>query len=182
MVYYIIGIVIALLILTIILVYNKLIRNRNRMEEAWSIVDVYLKKRSDLVPNLVEIVKGYSAHERQLLEEVTRYRTDALRAGDTQAKVASENGLTQALDKLYIIVEKYPDLKANQNYLKLQQQLSEIENDLEKSRRYYNGTVRENNIYQESFPSNIIANLFGFTKGVFFAADAAAKEVPTIAL
>ena len=148
------------------------------MQEAWSGIDVFLKKRHDLVPLLVETVKGYAAYEKTTLEDITRYRTEAIQAKDPEVLVASENRLGNALTNLFVVVERYPDLKANVNFLRLQQQLADLEHDLESSRRYYNGTVRINNIYVEKFPSNIIAGLFNFYKGVFFAANASEKELP----
>jgi LemA protein len=152
------------------------------MQEAWSAIDVFLKKRHDLVPNLVETVKAYSAHEKATFEEITRYRSEAMQAKNTESQVVSENQLGKSLANLLVVVEKYPDLKANVNFLKLQQQLTDLEHDLEASRRYYNGTVRINNTYIESFPLNIIAGMFIFKKGVFFAADSSEKEVPQIPL
>jgi len=177
------GIILGVLIVLIIVIasiYNKLVKNRNLMQEAWSGIDVFLKKRHDLVPALVETVKGYAAHEKTTLEDITRYRSEAMRAKDTEAQVASENRLANALSNLFVVVEKYPDLKANVNFLRLQQQLADLEHDLESSRRYYNGTVRINNIYVESFPSNLIAGWFKFGKGVFFAVDTSEKEVPQV--
>jgi LemA protein len=173
----IIGVSIALIIAIVIMGYNKLVKNKNLMQEAWSVIDVFLKKRHDLAPNLVETVKAYAAHEKATLEEITRYRSDAMQAKNTETMVSCENHLGKALSNLLVVVEKYPDLKANANFLRLQKQLVDIEHDLEASRRYYNGTVRINNIYIEKFPSNIIAGIFKFRKGVFFAADASEKEV-----
>ena len=174
--------IIVILIIAITCIYNKLVRNRNLMQEAWSGIDVFLKKRHDLVPTLVETVKGYAAHEKTTLEDITRCRSEAMQAKNTEAQVASEHRLGNALSNLFVVVEKYPDLKANDNFLRLQQQLADLEHDLEASRRYYNGTVRINNIYVESFPSNIVAGLFNFGKGVFFAADSSEKEVPQVSL
>jgi LemA protein len=174
--------ILAILIIAIVSIYNKLVKYRNMMQEAWSGIDVFLKKRHDLVPTLVETVKAYAAHEKTTLEDITRYRSDAMQAKNTEAQVTSENRLANALSNLFVVVEKYPDLKANVNFLRLQQQLADLEHDLESSRRYYNGTVRINNIYVESFPSNIIAVLFNFRKGVFFSADSSEKEVPQVSL
>lgn len=181
-----IGIIILAIVLikTIILIviYNKLVTNSNHMREAWSGIDVFLKKRSDLVPSLVETVKGYASHERNTMEEITRCRSQVMEAGDINARVQSENKLAKALSNLFIIAESYPDLKANNNFLTLQKQLVEIENDLEYARRYYNGTVRENNIYIERFPSNIVAWIFKFRQGVFFTAKSSERENPEITL
>jgi LemA protein len=170
------GIVIALIIAGIA-VYNKLVKNRNLMQEAWSGIDVFLKKRHDLAPNLVEAVKGYAAYEKSTLDDIIRLRSEAMQAKNTEAQIASENLLGKALSNLLLVVEKYPDLKANAGFLRLQQQLADLEHDLESSRRYYNGTVRINNIAIESFPSNMIAGMFNFQKGVFFAADSSEKEI-----
>jgi LemA protein len=177
------GIILGILIVLIIVVaiaYNKLVKNKNRMQEAWSVIDVFLKKRHDLVPNLLETVKGYAAYEKKTLEDITRYRSEAMQAKNPENQVASENHLGKALSNLFVVVEKYPELKANTHFLRLQQQLTDLEHDLEASRRYYNGTVRINNIYVEKFPSNLIAKMFNFGKGVFFAADSSEKEVPKI--
>lgn len=163
-------ILILLIIVYIVWVYNRLVRNRNKMSEAWSIIDVFLKQRYELVPTLVEVVKQYSVYENQVLEELTRLRTEAMEANEIRTQIGQESQLGNALDQLVITAENYPQLKANGNYLALQQQLAEIENDLEKSRRYYNGCVRETNVYIECFPSNIIARGLGFKKGVFFGA------------
>ena len=174
--------ILVILIIAAIIIYNQLVKYKNLMQEAWSGIDVFLKKRHDLVPNLVEIVKGYSAHEKTTLEDITRYRSEAMQAKDTGAQVVSENLLGKALTNLFVTVENYPTLKANVNFLRLQQQLTDLEHDLEASRRYYNGTVRINNTYVEKFPSNIIAGIFNFRKGVFFAVDSSEKEVPQVIL
>lgn len=150
------------------------------MREAWSIIDVFLKKRYELVPMLVNTVKGYAMHEQRLLDEVTRLRTEAMTASQTKDKINSENKFGEVADRLFLNIENYPELKANNNFLKLQHQLSDLENDLEKARRYYNGTVRENNIYQQSFPSNLIASLFKFSKGVFFSTNEGERNVTGI--
>ena len=172
-------IVIALLI-WVVYAYNRLVKNRNRMQEAWSIIDVFLKKRYEIIPLLVNTVKGYAIHEQRLLEEVTRLRVEAMNASGTQDKVISENQLGKAADRLFLNIENYPELKADKHFLMLQHQLSDLENDLEKARRYYNGTVRENNIYQESVPSNLIASLFRFSKGVFFTTNEKEKDVTQV--
>ena len=174
--------VLFVLIIAAIAVYNKMVKNRNLMQEAWSGIDVFLKKRHDLVPNLVEVVKAYAAYEKTVLEDITRCRSEAMQAKDTEAQVTSENSFGKALSRLFAVVENYPDLKANTNFLRLQQQLTDLENDLEAARRYYNGTVRINNTYVESFPLNLIAGMFKFRKGVFFAADSSEKEVPRVSV
>lgn len=149
-------------------VYNKLVRLRNLVKEAWSGIDVMLKKRHDLIPNLVETVKGYASHERETLESVMVARSRALNANTVQDKEDAEKKLGGALMNLFALAEQYPNLKANSNFLQLQSQLDAMEGDIEKSRRYYNGTVRELNTTIESFPSNIVANMFGFEKSTFF--------------
>jgi len=150
------------------------------MKEAWSGIDVYLKKRHDLVPNLVATVKGYAAHEKQTFEDITSYRSKAMQSTNSGERIAMENGLGKALGNLMVVAESYPDLKANVNFLELQKQLSEIEEELSLSRRYYNGTVREINICIESFPSNIIAGMFRFEKGSFFEIDQTEKITPNV--
>lgn len=172
---------IVLLLLYGVSVYNKLVRLRVLVEEAWSGINVQLKKRHDLIPNLVETVKGYATHERETFDSVTKARASAMQATDVKSQEAAENNLNNALIKLLAVAEQYPELKANQNFLQLQDQLSVIESDIEKSRRYYNGTVREKNIVIDTFPSNIIANMFQFTKSLFFELEnEAEREVPQI--
>jgi LemA protein len=177
----ILGIVLVMVIWMII-IYNKFITFKNLMKEAWSGIDVFLKKRHDLVPNLVEAVKGYAAHEKQTFDEVTRIRAEAMQAKEQEVRMESEASLGKALGRLMVVAEGYPDLKANVNFLQLQQQLSELEEDLALSRRYYNGTVRENNIYVERFPSNLIASMFRFAKGKFFEIDASEKAVSHVSI
>ena len=152
-------------------IYNKLVRSKNQMEEGWSGIDVQLKKRYNLIPNLVETVKGYAKHEQETLDKVIKARNAALDAKGVPAQQDAENMLTGALSRLFALSEAYPDLKANTNFLQLQEELSQLEGDIEKARRYYNGTVRENNILIESFPSNVVAGFFSFKKGEFFEID-----------
>jgi len=171
-------ILVVVIIVFFVFAYNKLVSNKNRMEEAWAIIDVFLKKRYDLIPELVEITKGYSRYEKNVLESVTSLRTEAMQAKAVQDKSVSEEGLTKALLSLFINVENYPELKANTHFLQLQHQISEVETDLERARRYYNGTVRENNTFMERFPFNIVSKLFNCKKGDFFTIDAGQKEVP----
>lgn len=168
--YIILGII-FLLIISAVSIYNNLVRKRNLMQEGWSGIDVMLKKRYDLIPNLINIVKGYASHEKQLLEQVTTLRTQAMQSSQIDQKVAAENELTKALSKLVVSVENYPDLKASENFRDLQAQLTAIEGEIELSRRYYNGTVRENNIAIETFPGNLFAGAFHFNKGTFFELD-----------
>lgn len=162
-------------------IYNRLVKLKTMVEEAWSSIDVMLKKRHDLIPNLVETVKGYATHERATLDSVTRARAAAMGANTIQEKEVAEKNLSQAMMTLNAVAEQYPDLKANTNFLQLQGELSALEGDIEKSRRYYNGTVRENNILVDTFPSNILANMFKFTKATFFELDnVAERAVPSI--
>lgn len=177
-------IVIGVLVLAVLYgvsIYNRLVKLRNLVQEAWSSIDVMLKKRHDLIPNLVETVKGYATHERETLENVTRARNLAVSADSVEGKEIAEKNLNQAMVNLFAVAEQYPDLKANANFQQLQVELSSIENDIEKSRRYYNGTVRENNTLVESFPSNIVANMYKFEKSKFFELDnIAEREVPNV--
>lgn len=162
-------------------IYNRLVKLRNLVQEAWSGINVQLKKRHDLIPNLVETVKGYATHESETLENVIRARSQAVSATDIKSQEAAENGLNSALSRLLVVAEQYPDLKANQNFMQLQNELSVIESDIEKSRRYYNGTVRENNILVETFPSNIVAGMFRFEKSLFFELEnESEKQAPQV--
>jgi len=173
--------IIAIAVLYGVFVYNKLVRFRTLVEEAWSGINVQLKKRHDLIPNLMETVKGYASHERETFESVTRARTSAIQAQDVKTQEAAENQLSGALMRLMAISERYPELKANQNFMQLQEQLGTIETDIEKSRRYYNGAVRQKNIAIDTFPSNMVANMFNFEKSVFFELEnEAEKAVPQI--
>lgn len=181
MVALIIGAVLLLLAFYAIGIYNRLVKGKNLVAEGWSGIDVQLKKRYDLIPNLVETVKGYAAHEKETFENVTRARTAAQQATTVEAHQAAENKLNNALMNLFAVAERYPDLKANTNFLELQGALGQIEGDIEKARRYYNGTVREQNTLIESFPSNLIANAFGFVRSVFFELeDQAQKQAPQV--
>ena len=156
-----------------IVVYNALVRARQMVQEAWSGIDVQLKRRADLIPNLVETVKGYAGHEKEALERVTEMRTRAqgVPAGDIQGRAAAEGLLSQALGRLMAVAEAYPDLKASQNFAELQRSLETTEREVQMARRYYNGSVRELNTKVESFPSNLVANRFNFTKAEYFELD-----------
>ena len=177
----IIGGVLVIALLYGVSIYNRLVKLRNLVQEAWSSIDVMLKKRHDLIPNLVETVKGYATHERETLENVTKARNLAVSADSVEGKEVAEKNLNQAMVNLFAVAEQYPDLKANTNFQQLQAELSSIENDIEKSRRYYNGTVRENNTLVESFPSNIVANMYKFEKSKFFELENIAdREVPSV--
>lgn len=158
--YIVIGVVVVLLIL-VLFTYNNLVQLRNKVKEAFSTMDVYLKKRYDLIPNLVDIVKGYAQHETDTLQEVTKMRVNAQK-GDLNTAIDSEVKIGDALQSLLVVVEKYPDLKANTNFLDLQERLSKMEEEIAFSRRYYNGSVREYNNKCQMFPFNLIAGMFGF--------------------
>ena len=167
MVFIVIGILV-LLALWLISLYNRLVRLRNRRQNAFADIDVQLRQRHDLVPQLVETVKGYASHEKELLLRVTEARTAAMSARTIDDKIVAEQQLTAALQGLKVQVEAYPDLKANQNFLQLQEELSDIENKLAASRRFFNGATTEYNNAVESFPGNLVARNFGFQREVFF--------------
>jgi LemA protein len=165
--------VIAIIALWLIMVYNGLIRLKNRTDEAWSDIDVQLKRRYDLIPNLINTVKGYAKHEQQTLEKVIQARNLAMQAGGTAEKAKAENALSQTLKSIFALAESYPDLKANQNFAKLQDELTDTENKIQAARRFYNGNVRDFNTKIEIFPNNIIANSLGFKKKEFFEIEEA---------
>jgi len=178
--YIIIGIIV-LVILWAIAVFNGLIRLKNRTDEAGSDIDVQLKRRHDLIPNLVETVKGYAQHEREAFENVTQARARAMGAQGMKEKAEAENVLSNTLKTLFAVAEAYPDLKANANFLELQRELSDTENKVQASRRFYNGNVRDLNIKIETFPSRIIAGMLGFKKREFFEVEVPAeREVPEV--
>ncbi len=173
---WIIIIAVAVILGWLIGVYNGLIRLRNRTDEAWSDIDVQLRRRYDLIPNLVETVKGYAQHERELFEKVTEARTAAIGAQTVEEHGKAENMLTGALKSLFAVAENYPDLKANQNFLELQQELSDTENKVQAARRFYNGNVRDFNIKVQKFPNNLVASTLGFKKRDFFEIEGAERE------
>ncbi|MCX8020507.1 MAG: LemA family protein [Chitinophagaceae bacterium] len=160
--------IIVLLVIWLIAQYNRLVRLKNRRENAFADIDVQLRQRHDLVPQLVETVKGYAAHEKDLLMKVTEARTAAVSAKSIDEKIAAEKQLNAALQGLMIQVEAYPDLKANQNFLQMQEELSDIENKLAAARRFFNASTAEYNSAVESFPGNLIAKNFGFKREVMF--------------
>ena len=168
---WIIPLVAVIVLAWIIAVYNRFVRLVMRSKEAWADIDVQLKRRYDLIPNLVEAVKGYVKHEAGTLEKVTAARAAAMDAGGVEEKGKAENMLTGALKSLFAVAESYPDLKANTNFLELQRELSDTENKIQASRRFYNTNVRDLNTAIESFPSNVIANAFRFEQREFFALD-----------
>ena len=173
-------IILGVLVLWAVYIYNGFVSLRNRAQEAWADIEVQLKRRYDLIPNLVNSVKGYAKHESSAFENVTKARSMAMGAtGPTPEHAKAENMLTGALKSIFAIAEAYPDLKANQNFLALQNELSDTENKIQAARRFYNGNVRDLNIKIESFPSNILANIFGFSKKEFFdLADNDAAQGP----
>jgi len=167
----------VLLILWVALMYNSLIRGRNHCDEAWSNIDTELKRRYDLIPNLVNTVKGYAAHEREVMERVTQARTNAIASqGSPASQAGDENVLVDSLRRLLAVVENYPDLKANQNFLDLQEELVNTEDRIQRARRFYNGNVRDYNNRVEVLPSNIVARCFGLKKREFFEIKAAVEH------
>ncbi len=158
----------ALVALWGVAIYNTLVSMRTHVNEGWSGIETQLKRRANLIPNLVETVKGYAKHEQSTLEEVTSMRTRAMAGGSISDRAAAEGALTAALGHLMAVAEAYPDLKANENFKSLQGDLRDTEDQIQLARRYYNGTVRELNIKVQAFPSNLIANNFGFSKAEFF--------------
>lgn len=169
-------VVLAIIVLWAVGMYNGLIRLKNRVDEAWSDIDVQLKRRHDLIPNLVSTVKGYAAHEKEVFEKVTEARANAISAGTAEEKAGAENMLSGALKSLFAVAEAYPDLKANQNFLELQRELTDTEDKIQASRRFYNGNVRDFNTKVEVFPTNIFAGMLHFVKREFFEAEAGEKE------
>jgi LemA protein len=169
-------IILALIVFAVIAMYNKLVRLRTTVKSSWSDIDVQCKKRYDLVPNLVETVKGYASHEKAVFEKVTQARSMAMQATTPGEMAKAENMIRDTLKSLFAVAEAYPDLKANANFIQLQSQLQELENNIEYARRYYNAVVRDYNIVIESFPSNLIASQFKFEKAEFFELESPAEE------
>ena len=173
--------IVALIVIWFIGIYNGLVRLRNGVREAWSQIDVQLKRRHDLIPNLVETVKGYMVHERETLENVTKARAAAAGATTIAERGQAEGGLTAALGRLFAVAEAYPDLKANQNFLALQEELASTENRIGFARQYYNDNVMSYNNRTQMFPSSIAAGMFGFQASEFFQIDVAAeREAPKV--
>ncbi|HEY2934866.1 MAG TPA: LemA family protein [Acidobacteriota bacterium] len=174
-------IVLAVLVLLVIVAYNGLVRLRVQADNAWADIDVQLKRRHDLVPNLVETVKGYAGHERQTLEGVINARNRAMSAQGPEARAEAENALTQSLKSLFALAEAYPQLRAVESFNQLQASLSQIEDAIQNARRYYNAVVRDFNTRIAQFPANILAGLFGFQRREFFELAAPAeREVPKV--
>lgn len=174
----IILIVLGVIILWGIILFNGLIAQRNRVDESWSDIDVQLKRRYDLIPNLMESVKGYMQHERQTLEAVTQARTAAMSAQSVEEHAKAENMLTQALKSIFAVAEQYPDLKASQNFLRLQDELSDTENKIQAARRFYNTNVRDFNTTLQQFPNSMVAGIFGFSARAFFELNEEAAREP----
>lgn len=182
--------VVVLVVVWLVMSYNKFVSLRNRVQEAWSDIEVQLKRRHDLVPNLVNTVKGYAAHEQGTFDAVIEARSKATAINldtanaspaDLQKLSAAEGALTQSLGKIFALAEAYPDLKANTNFLELQRELSDTENKVQASRRFYNGVVKAMNDAVQMFPGNVIAGLFGFKASAFFDVEESEKAVPNVA-
>lgn len=179
----ILFIAIAGIVIWFVITYNLFIRDKNLIKEAWSGIDVQLKRRHNLIPNLVASVQGYSQHEKSLFEDITRKRSEAVKFESIKEKAPAESDLSGMLKNLFIVAENYPDLKASENFLNLQNQLTEIEDQLQYARRYYNGAVRNYNIRVESFPSNILAGILSFKQENFFEITLATeKATPEVKL
>ncbi len=168
---WIVIVIVAVLAIWLIAAYNGLVTTRQRAQEAYSDIDVQLKRRYDLIPNLVSTVQGYAAHEKTVFEDVTKARSAAMQATGNDAKAAAENQLSSTLKSLFAVAENYPDLKANQNFLALQNELTDTEDKIQAARRFYNGMVRDLNTRIQVFPNNMFAGMFGFTKMDFFGND-----------
>jgi len=173
--------VVLLVVLWAVAVYNGLISRRNRVKESWAQIDVQMRRRYDLIPNVVETVKGYAAHERGVFENVTKARAQAMNAGSVEDRAQAENLLTGALKTLFAVAENYPELKANQNFLALQEELAGTENRIGFARQHYNDVVRDYNVGIQQVPANIIAGVFGFKEEPFFEIEEpAAREAPKV--
>src|SRR5436309_15328157 len=168
--------IVLLLVLWVVGIYNRLVRTRNRVDNAWAQIEVQLKRRHDLIPNLVETVKGYAAHEKSTFENVTKFRSQAMQATTPGDKAIAENQLSGALKSLFAFAENYPELKASQEFTKLQNSLTQTEDSIQYSRSGYNGAVRDLNATVQSFPANILAGMFGFQQRQYFEAAAADRE------
>lgn len=174
----VIIVIVLLVAFLLVQIFNRFVKNKNMVKDAWSNIDVALKRRYDLIPNLVETVKGYATHEKSTFEEVVKARNAAMSvpSGEINAQIKAENQLQQTLRSIFALSEAYPELKANVNFLDLQDKLNMIEENLERSRRYYNGTVRENNTYGESFPGVMFAGMFSYEHFDFFETDETSRE------
>ncbi|MBQ7140380.1 MAG: LemA family protein [Bacilli bacterium] len=176
----IVGAIILLLVIYVISIYNKLVQGRNKVKDQWAQIDVQLKKRVDLIPNLVETVKGYAKHEKETLDAVISARNAFNSANTVEEEINANNQITGALNKLFALSEAYPDLKANTNFMSLQADLKDVEEKIAFARQFYNDVVLTYNNMIEMFPSNIIANMFGFKASEFFKIDETEKEAPKV--
>lgn len=168
---YIVIALVVLVVLWLVFAYNRFITLRQRVNESWSDIDVQLKRRYDLIPNLVNTVKGYMTHERETFERITQARSQAMNAGNPQDQAQAENMLSETLKSLFAVAENYPELKSNENFMELQRELADTENKIQASRRFYNTNVRDFNTAVETFPSNVIAGMFGFAKSTYFEVE-----------
>jgi len=176
----VLGVIVVLLLIVVVAMYNRLVRLRNRAENSWAQVDVQLRRRYDLIPNLVEAVKGYAAHERSTFDEVTRARTAAQQAQGVEDKAQAENVLTAAIGRLFAVAEAYPQLRATENFQQLQAQLAETEQNIAISRQVYNDTVLTYDNALETVPTNIVAGLFSFSPRAYFETEDATREAPSV--
>ena len=175
--------IVAVIAIAVVILFNQLVGKRNMVNNGWADIDVQLKRRADLIPQLVTTVQGYAAHERQLFEDVIMKRNAAMQAGDNPGERGrKESALAAPVNKLLAVAEDYPDLKASENFTELQNELSDTENKIEMARRFYNGAVREMNVAVESFPGSLVAGLFGFGRRHFFEIEMADRAVPTLDL
>ncbi len=170
--------IVAAIVIWVIAAYNSLVQLRVRADSAWSDIDVQLKRRHDLIPNIVETVKGYAAHEKGTFENVTKYRSMAMQASGPAERAQAEGQLTMALKSLFAVAENYPQLRASEQFMSLQASLQEVENAIQNARRYYNAVVRDLNTRIQSFPANIIAGMFGFQQKQFFELEAPGERAP----
>lgn len=176
----VIGVIVVLLLIVVVVMYNRLVRLRNRAQNSWAQVDVQLRRRYDLIPNLVEAVKGYAAHERSTFDEVTKARTAAQQAQTVEEQAKAENVLTAALGRLFAVAEAYPQLRATENFQQLQAQLSETEQNIAIARQVYNDTVLTYDNALQTVPTNLVAGLFNFSPRAYFEAEGATREAPSV--
>jgi LemA protein len=177
----VVGAIVVALLVAIVGIYNSLVGLRNKVREAFATMDVYLKKRWDLIPNLVETVKGYAKHEKGTFEEIVKLRQASYDGMSMEEKIAANAQMTGVLSRLFALAENYPELKASTNFLDLSTQLTKVEEDIAQSRKYYNAVVRNLNDKVQMFPSNIVAGMFGFTEGTFYETDEAERAVVQVA-
>ncbi len=180
MIGYMIAGIVVLVVLYLIFAYNGFVELRNRVRNAWAQIEVQLKKRADLIPNLVETVKGYAGHEKETFDRIVKARTGVLSANTPEESMKANGALTEELRRLMVVVEAYPDLKANSNFLSLQEDLKDVEEKIRYSRQFYNDTVLKYNNRIQTFPNNVVAGMFGFQGEVFFQVDEGDREVPDV--